>query len=320
MVYRVILVAGLVGALANVPAPRAQVAPAGQSSAQGQRPPLPLEPPDFFRKLIEMSAAEREQTLAARPEKAREVLRAGLKEYDALSPEERETRLRILDLKWYLVRLMKVAPTNRAESLRAVPDRVRKLVERRLESWDQLPPDVQADVLACEPAVGMFLRPENGTISASAHLSVITPKQRERMEQAVKYLNGLPDEQRQKVFKGFAEILEVSDREQARALERLGAVERQEMERTLEMFDNLPAGDRERCISGFQKFSALSLQERDEFLRSAERWQSMNARDRQVWRSLVIRKVLPQPPLPPGASTPKAQIPTRNTLLATNEN
>src|SRR5688500_11988836 len=81
MVNRIIFVAGLVGALANVPAPQAQVVPAGQSSIPGQPPPLPLAPPEFFRKLLEMSAAEREQTLATRPEKAREVLRAGLREY-----------------------------------------------------------------------------------------------------------------------------------------------------------------------------------------------------------------------------------------------
>jgi hypothetical protein len=60
----------------------------------------------------------------------------------------------------------------------------------------------------------------------------------------------------------------------------------------------LPPDQRAQCIRGFEKFAGLSLADRQQFLKSAERWQLMTPKERQAWRDLV-NKLPPFPPMPP---------------------
>jgi len=55
-----------------------------------------------------------------------------------------------------------------------------------------------------------------------------------------------------------------------------------------------------------------------QFLKNAERWQAMSREDRKVWRSLVIRKAVPMPPLPPGLTNPGAAVKRAEIHFATN--
>jgi len=56
-------------------------------------------------------------------------------------------------------------------------------------------------------------------------------------------------------------------------------------------------------IHSFEKFATMSLAERQEFLKSAERWSAMSPNERQSWRNLVAR-LQSMPPLPPGLGVP----------------
>jgi hypothetical protein len=71
-----------------------------------------------------------------------------------------------------------------------------------------------------------------------------------------------------------------------------------------------------QCVRAFAKFSGMSLVERQEFLKNAERWAQMTPAERQSWRNLVNTAPqlppLPQlitrkPPLPHGLTKPPPQ-------------
>ena len=89
--------------------------------------------------------------------------------------------------------------------------------------------------------------------------------------------------------------------EKEKALKTLSEPERQQIEKTLQTFGNLGPEQRARCISSFAKFASLSLEERQQFLKNAERWKLMPPSERQAWRQLV--RELP-PPLPPRLPPP----------------
>src|ERR1044072_315689 len=69
-------------------------------------PPLPKPPVTYFRELLALSGGELDRELLSVAEPARDRLRAKLREYAALTPEEREIRLRATELRWYLAPLM----------------------------------------------------------------------------------------------------------------------------------------------------------------------------------------------------------------------
>jgi hypothetical protein len=261
-----------------------------------------------------MEPDERQKALVNRP-KTREFLESKLKEFQALPPEERENRLRTLELQWYLRPLMRTSPTNRA--LQAIPERDRPLVEARLKLWDQLSTDEKRDMLESELAVRVLSRPEEGLITHSG-FSMISTQQQERISRSVDYINQLPSQKREQTYRNFSRFFELSEHEKTRALDSFSEAERERMERTLQAFDKLPPAERDRCIAGFEKFRALSSSERQDFLRSAERWRTMNAKDRQAWRLIVNRKALPPPPMPPGFMNPAAIRPSPDILIATN--
>jgi len=313
--YRWIVI--VVSSVAWLPAQSADalVAPsAAQSRRPVQPPPIPPAPVEYFRQLLKMNSEERENELGNRP-KTREFLESKLKEFEGLAPEERENRLRTLELQWYLRPLMRTSPTNR--TLKAIPEEDRPLVEARLKLWDQLSADEKRDMLESELAVRVLSRPEEGLITQSG-FSMISTQQQARIRTSTEYLNKLPAEKREQLYHNFARFFGLSEQEKARTLDSFSEAERQQMERTLQAFEKLPPQARERCIAGFDKFRALPQSERQHFLRSAERWQAMSAKDRQAWRVIVNRKALPPPPMPPGFTNPAAMRRTPDLIIATN--
>src|ERR1041384_2974448 len=61
--------------------------------ATSQKPPI-----DYFRQLLAMTPAEREEALASKPPHHKDFLLSKVREYEALKPEERELRLRSTQL------------------------------------------------------------------------------------------------------------------------------------------------------------------------------------------------------------------------------
>jgi hypothetical protein len=73
------------------------------------------------------------------------------------------------------------------------------------------------------------------------------------------------------------------------------------MEKTLETFGKLPPGQRLQCIRAFTEFAGMSAQEKQDFLKNAQRWSQMSPKERQTWRDLVTH-VPEWPPLPSGSA------------------
>jgi hypothetical protein len=247
-------------------------------------PPPPTTPPspvNFFRQLLAMSPAERNNSLSNRPPEVRARLLAKVREYQALDTDERELRLRATELRWQLMPLFRAAPETRAARLAQVPDDLRELVKSRLNQWNLIPPLVQKELLANDDALHYFAHVETTNTAAS--------------------------EAQQKISAQFNQFFELTAGEKKQTLATLSQSERAQMETTLKSFEQLPAQQRQQCVKNYAKFAGMGVAERAEFLESAERWSQMSPQERQTWRDLVAH--VPQwPPLPP-AVVPQNLIP-----------
>jgi Protein of unknown function (DUF3106) len=265
-------------------------------------PPILHSPVDFFRKLLAMSPAEREQFLTNKPPEIRTQILVKVHEYLALDPNVRELRLRATELRWYLMPLLRNPPTNQAAVLARIPEDMRELVKSRLQQWEILPPPLKQEFLDNENALHYFAR--------------VDPTNQPPMP------DGFYEAQRRKIAAQFNQFFELTPLEKQKALNTLSEAERKQMGKTLQAFNKLPPGQRMECINAYSKFATMSPAERAEFLKNAARWAQMSPRDRQTWRDLVAN--VPQwPPLPigfvPQSSVP-APPPNFQSALVTNHN
>ena len=323
-------VAALLGAshllLAALPAQAAATgavsAPANSAPARPPMPSLPpaLSPISFFRDLLAMDAAGREQALTNRPPQIKAQILAKVREYESLKPDERELRLRVTELRWYLRPLMSASATNRPAQLAMIPETYRKLVEDRLQEWDKLSPDLQAELLVNESTIRYLTEIEGRTEEQRRQtLEAIPLGGRTALERGIDKWSSLSEDRRQRMLSRFREFFELTAQEKRKVINTLPGLGRGQIEKTMRALDNLPPDQRDQCIRSLEKFAGLSLAERQQFLKSAERWKLMSPSERQVWRELVQRfPPLPPPPLPP---LPRSLRPTPPVLpIATNRN
>ncbi len=240
-------------------------------------PPLPVlkSPVESFRVLLALPSTERKQYLTNRTVDVQKRLVEKVREYQALTPEERELRLTATELRWYLLPLVSAPATNRPAQLALIPPGPRELVATRLEQWDQLTPPVQQQLLTNQQTAGYFVGGESGSPSPV-----------------------LPSEQIRRKLQGrFNRLLELTAGEKEKVLRSLSEAERRQMEKTLAAYDKLSPGQRQQCLRSFTQFATMGRAERQEFLKNAERWSQMSPAERQAWRELVSTAPI-RPPLP----------------------
>ncbi|MGA2180717.1 MAG: DUF3106 domain-containing protein [Verrucomicrobiota bacterium] len=285
----------------NVPAPQKLFsAPANLSP-----PPVPhlKSPVDLFRELLAMTPAERENYLTNRPPGIRDRILAKVREYEALDPNERELRLRATELGWYLLPLMHESPTNRAAQLAAIPDDLRALVKAHLMQWDILPSPLQQEFLESEHALRYFTHVD---LPISPPMPPMPPGHgwhNSPPDPDLAHWNVLSEDQHQKITAQCNQFFELTPMEKKKTLNTLSAAERQQMEKTLETFGKLPPAQRLKCIRSFTEFAGMSAQEKQDFLKNAQRWSQMSPKERQTWRDLVTH-VPEWPPLSPALMPP----------------
>lgn len=292
--------------------------PANVSVPSKLVPPLPVPSPhspvDFFRNLLAMSPAERDQYLANKPLEIRKRILDKVHEYLALDPNERELRLRATELRWYLLPLLHDSPTNRAARLALIPDDLQGLVKSRLEQWDALPPEFRKEFLDNERTLRYFARVD-ATNTPDARGAGPTDEDQARW-------GALSATDRSRITNQFNRFFTLTPDEKQKTLNTLSDAERGEMEKTLQSFDKLPPGQRLQCIHAFTEFAGMKPSDRAEFLKNAQRWSQMAPKERQAWRDLVaqvplwppVPRSLIMPPLPP---KPQSHI---HPLMATNLN
>jgi hypothetical protein len=288
--------AGETAASPSVPPPRPPALP--------EAPPLPPAPPtpvDRFRELLEKSPAEREAFLATRSPEPREYLRARLAEFDALPAAERELRLHLLNLRHYLLPLLRLPPEQRGEPLRQVPPAYRELVAERLAAWDRLGPEQRAELLASGPVLaGLPLQGTASAPTASRLAGPVPPGRREQFQRDLERWEALPESERARILARFEAFLEFSESEKARVLAGLDTARRAQAARLVQALEALPAPERARSLEALQRLANLPPEQRERFLHNAARWRAMSEEERQTWRRLHALL----PPAPPGLDLP----------------
>ncbi len=278
-------------------------------------------PVAIFRELLATNSAGRLAYLTNRPPETQKQLKAKLREYQALNPNEREVRLQVTELRYYLWPLMNQPAAQRTNQLSSLPDNMRPLVESRLREWDALSLDAQTNLLKYQATI-LWMTELAASTNAPAAQATISPERRRMLEKGVEKFQAMSGEERQKTLGLFDQFFQLTTDEKQKVLNTLSEPERQQMQRTLRAFSQLTPQQRSDCMRSFEKFASLSVFERQKFLRNAEKWKLMTPAERQAWRNLVSQ-VPNTPPLPPGAGgppAPRAENKTRPGILATNGN
>ena len=269
------------------------------------RPPLPKPPVELFRALLAMTPGELNAWLAKRSPEAQKSILAKIREYAAMNPDQREVRLRVTELRWYLLPLLTAPATNREAQLESVPSELRNLVQDRLAQWDKLSRESQKQVLENESIIRYVFEWAASTSEHRAEaMTNMTPTVRENLVMGFRRWQALLPEQRQAVVNHVREFFDVTPAEQEKILGTLSGPERAQIEKTLQTFEGLSPQQRVQCLRSFQKFASLTPEERRQFLKNAELWKLMTPAERQSWRSLVAN-LSHQPPLPPGLAFPQ---------------
>jgi len=239
-------------------------------------------PVHFFRLMLEASPEELKELLSNKPPEVQTRLLEKIKEYRNLSPTERELKLQVTELQWYFLQLVNLDATNRLAKLELVPPEIRKMLEERLTIWDILPPPVKDEL-------SQDVRRLQGLIQVEF---VPTPLQQKS------YLESQPSKtELQEAINRLSTFFTLNSREREQLLKSLSKTERMQVEKALEQFHKLPPRERARCLSAFSVLAEMSPEERIEFLKNAEKWQSLAPDQRQAWRR-IVREVPTWPPTP----------------------
>jgi len=315
-------------AATNLPAvPRsnstATVPPVNEPETLPEMPPVPLGSRSsitFFRELLVMNEAERALALGTyTPEQQARIL-AKVREYESLDPNERELRLRVTELCWYLRPLMTNPAADRAEQLAGIPEPNRSLLAKRLAEWDKLPAEVKRELLGLGPTLPYIAEiGGRSKLQRQQILNSMSPARRSKLEKGLLKWDSMSEAQRQRTLSRFNQFFKLSRAEKEKTLMTLSEPERQQIEKTLQTFGNLSEDQRAWCLRSFEKFASLSPDERQEFLESAERWKAMPPSEREAWRQLITIVPPPLPPRPPPPPPPLPPPPDTQ-ALATNRN
>ncbi len=282
-----------------------QVVTNGAGSNAVRVPPEPVamkSPVAIFRELLEMDPAERTRALADRPEESRKRILAKIREYKSLSREERELRLKVTELGYYLRPLMRTPATNRAAQVALIPTGYRDMVQVRLDKWDHLSPEAQQKLLQNEVAIRALTELTNG-VSTNVVRSPM-------LYNTIRNWNRLSEKEQRELRENFDYFYQLKPAERQKAILILSKEEQQQIAVTLKRFKELTPDQRAQCVQSFEKLAAMSAAERQQFFRNAERWELMTPKEREEWRTLVkTAPLLPSgnaipPPAPQNVSLP----------------
>ena len=283
-------------------APAQPPAPAAPQTAPVTNAPVAVtkSPVELFRKLLAMTPEQRNAALADRPEENRQGILRKIKEYEKMSAEDRELKLRVTELRWYLPPLMRLPKPDRAATLAAISEPVRKLIEERLVQWDLLPPPLQMDVLEHQSTLGYFVGQNYGP---ATNMIQVGPPLPPGAQEELARLRKLSQPQHDQVVASFQKYYDLSAAEKQAVLDTLSAAQRAQMDKAVKLLGDLPRDQRGMFLSALGRLSSMSDADQQEFMHNAERWSAMTPEERQVWRQLANR-VPPLPPLPPGLHRP----------------
>jgi flagellar motor switch protein FliG len=286
--------------------PQPPLPPGAEASAglPSLTPPMPPSPVDNFRDWLKLTPAQREPLLAQLPAADRKALEAKLANYDSLSPDARDLRLRETQLHWQLLALMKLPTAERKERLAQVPTQYLDVVQERLRQWDAFAAAKQKIFLEHEQEIGVYLElQETAPQERGKVLSSMPPEVRFPLERRLQKWNNMPPPQRQELSDRFTQMFQSEERERAKIIAALPDDVRKPFENLAAQLKQLPEEQRNKCTVALKKFLKMSPDNQRQFLQNAMRWQKMDEKQHDAWRQ-IVNKVPQLPPLPPGMDPP----------------
>ncbi len=258
-----------------------------------------ISPVAYFRGILGMTPAQRRSALSVKPVEEREAILEKVREYEAMSREVREERLRQTELHWRLITLMRLQPSERDPHLREVSPLYQPMVLEQLRQWDELPEATRKALLDNEKFIRTYVQWQVRSPADQEEIMRKLPAPRRAyFANELKRWQALPEDQRTELCAQFRRFFVMSGEEQTSTISTLSEAERRQIGLTLQAFKQLPPVQRQRCIDSFDKFAAMAPTERAQFLQNAAKWEAMSAHERQLWRTLV-EELPPTPPAPP---------------------
>ena len=255
-----------------------------------------------FKQILELPEVKREvavESLNVSSDKHRAIISSKIKEYEAMSLNERNHKLDALDFRWHLLPLLKIEPAKRADKLNAVPERFREDILNRLNGWDKLDIQVRESLIRNESFfryMSSFGRGFESRAAMTNHLIKMPSKLRENVEKRIIEWRGRQKSDRRKMKRHFHRFFDLQPIDQQKALSHLSVRERTKMEASLIRFKSMTIEQREIILKSFDRLADMSQVERTAFFRNSQRWNEMSNVERKQWRTLVTK----MPPLPPG--------------------
>ena len=255
-----------------------------------------------FKQILELPEVKREvavESLNVSSDKHRAIISSKIKEYEAMSLNERNHKLDALDFRWHLLPLLKMEPAKRADKLTAVPERFREDILNRLNGWDKLDIQVRESLIRNESFfryMSSFGRGSESRDAMTNHLIKMPSKLRENVEKRIIEWRGRQKSDRRKMKRHFHRFFDLQPIDQQKALSHLSVRERTKMEASLIRFKSMTIEQREIILKSFDRLADMSQVERTAFFRNSQRWNEMSNAERKQWRTLVTK----MPPLPPG--------------------
>ncbi len=233
------------GSLIAAETPAIPTLPPSPTSTQPEEFQSPVS---FFRRLLKMDDSARATALASRSERSRAVLLAKVREYEAMTSDTRELKLRTTELRWYLKTLLPMQPDQRAAKLAQMPEQDRELVAVRLKQWNLLSPGWRDEILRHERTMDWIRRNE---------LTLEPPAPDARPDARLAQWEELPEETRAGMIHSFNRFFQLSDSERDKILAAVPADRRETVAPALEKLNSLPANKRSECMMAFQKIAAM---------------------------------------------------------------
>jgi len=297
--FRIAAFPGLaaVGCLCMVLAQEGPQIPPLRTASLRTSPTVPSvkdSPISHIRNLLAAAPEQRKDLLDQHTPTTRAFWERKVTEYAAMDEDERDRRLRDAQLHWYLMLILRTPSDQREVKLLELPETERGLISDRVREWEDLPNDLQMDIMTHLPALKYV-----------GQLASLSPGDREKaLAEAKKNGTGaeylsvgwstLDVERRRAMFLGYQKFFTLEQRRQEKVLAKIPMPQRQTLQSRLEQLENLSPDVRQKCLDALQKYAHMTPEERILFRATAERWKQMEPAEHDVWRKVVTRI----PPIP----------------------
>ncbi len=227
------------------------------------------------------------------------IIRRELRAFEGLNAQARENRLRLLAMRLIMDPLIALSPLDRPPALAGLAPSQRAFVTGQLRAWDALPEEQRSRLLATHG--GWIPLPTFEVLPPSPPVFTEPPAPpapgfRSRVEMDLDRWAALGEQAQTNATRALIRLFGLSAKDQQAVLSRLEPHRRNLVERMLASFGRMEAESRSRAVAAFLRFAAMSPEDRTNFWRNADRWESLTSEERRAWRALTAHL----PPLPPG--------------------